>query len=63
MEFEIYLTTKKIDASSFKDNEPLMFDRWKKEFDLMHENSFTEQKKFQINKIRRKHQLVHQRVN
>ena len=54
MEFEAYLLIKKIDARSFENNEKVLFNLWKKEFELMHESSFTDQKKFEINKIRRK---------
>jgi hypothetical protein len=57
MEFEAYLLSKKIDANSFENNEKVLFHFWKKEFELMHESSFTDQRKFEINKIRRKFKL------
>ncbi|MHA8050072.1 hypothetical protein V7S79_03045 [Aquirufa sp. ROCK-SH2] len=58
MEFKEYLTSKKIDALSFEQNDEQLFLVWKKEFELMHASSFTDQKKFQINRIRRKYQLI-----
>jgi len=58
MEFREYLLSKNIDALSFEKNNQQLFLGWKKEFELMHASSFTEQKKFQINRIRRNHILV-----
>ncbi|MHA8066836.1 hypothetical protein V7S76_09145 [Aquirufa sp. ROCK2-A2] len=58
MEFDNYLASKKIDASSFKEKELDRYNVWKIEFEMMHETSFTDQKKFQINKIRRKYTLA-----
>ena len=58
MEFEEYLTSKKIDALSFQENDEQLFFVWKKEFELMHASNFTDQKKFQINRIRRKYKLI-----
>jgi hypothetical protein len=57
MEFEAYLISKKIDSKYFENTEKALFDLWKKEFELMHESSFTDQKRFEINKIRRKYKL------
>jgi hypothetical protein len=57
MNFEEYLTSKKIDAPAFKSAEPVLFQTWQMEFDQMHVNSFTVQKLNLINPIRRKYQL------
>ena len=57
MEFKEYLISKKIDTLSFEQNDKQLFFIWKKEFELMHASSFTDQKKFQINRIRRKYPL------
>jgi hypothetical protein len=55
--FEEYLTSKKIDAAAFEKAEPVLFHSWKGDFEQMHENSFTVQKLNLINPIRRKYQL------
>jgi len=55
--FTAYLKSKKIDTKSFFNAEKETFEKWKKEFDLMHPNSFTQQKLFLINKVRRNHPL------
>lgn len=60
MEFKEYLSSKNIDALSFEQNDEQLFFVWKKEFELMHASSFTDQKKFQINSIRRKYTLLPQ---
>jgi hypothetical protein len=57
MEFEEYLKQKKIDASIFKKNDPGRFDEWQELFQTMHPESFTAQKKFLINDIRRRYLL------
>jgi hypothetical protein len=57
MNFDDYLSSKKIDASAFKKAEPSLFQTWNSEFDQMHVNSFTVQKLNLINPIRRKYQL------
>jgi hypothetical protein len=58
VEFEDYLISKNIDAYLFKSAEPAVFQEWKEEFKVMHPESFTTQKKFKINPIRRKYQLL-----
>jgi hypothetical protein len=56
--FEEYLTSKKIDSAAFEKAEPVLFNSWKAEFEQMHPNSFTVQKLNLINPIRRKYQLM-----
>jgi len=56
--FEAYLSSKKIDSAAFKKAEPVLWESWRKEFDLIHPNSFTAQKLYLINPIRRKYQLA-----
>ncbi len=58
MDFDAYLVGKKIEAKKFKAAEQDLFDQLKVEFDQMHPNSFTAQKLFLINPIRRKYPLV-----
>lgn len=55
MEFEEYLSQKKIEARQFYQLEPEQYAAWKREFDQMSPASFTVQKKFLINDIRRKY--------
>lgn len=55
--FEEYLTGKRIDPQAFRDAEPQRFDSWKAEFEQMHPNSFTFQKLHLINPIRRRYPL------
>jgi hypothetical protein len=57
MTFEEYLVSKKIDQGLFKDAEPKLFQEWKIEFEQVHPNSFTSQKLYLINPIRRKYIL------
>jgi len=57
MTFEEYLISKKIDGDSFLKEEPTLFERWKREFTQLHPNSFTSQKLYLINPIRRKYPL------
>lgn len=53
MTFEEYLVSKKIEASAFKQQQPAEYEGWQQEFAQLHPNSFTAQKLFLINKIRR----------
>jgi hypothetical protein len=55
--FEAYLTSKKIDSAAFQKEEPELWVSWQKEFDLLHPNSFTAQKLYLINPVRRKYPL------
>ena len=57
MEFEEFLKNKKIDESLFKKNEQERWTEWKTLFEQMHPNSFTAQKKFLINDMRKKYLL------
>lgn len=53
MEFEDYLKSKKIDPEKFKNGNENQYVEFKKLFESIHPNSFTQQKLFLINKIRR----------
>ena len=54
MDFEEYLIQKKISSGLFAKGDPIRFDEFQKLFDQMHPDSFTAQKLFLINEIRRK---------
>lgn len=58
MDFESYLTSKRIDSVRFKTAEPALWQSWRTDFEQMHPNSFTVQKLNLINPIRRKYQLT-----
>jgi hypothetical protein len=53
--FDEYLNKKKIDATLFKTSEPELYNRFALAFEQMHEDSFTLQKLYFINAIRRKY--------
>ncbi|RJE71851.1 hypothetical protein [Reichenbachiella sp. MSK19-1] len=55
--FEAYLISKKIDSSKFKLEEKSLYDALQSDFDQMNANSFTQQKLFLINPLRRKYLL------
>jgi len=55
MEFEEYLSQKKIDVIAFKEADHKRFKEWSELFQTMHPESFTAQKKFLINDIRRRY--------
>ncbi|MCU0429681.1 MAG: hypothetical protein MUF42_06880 [Cytophagaceae bacterium] len=57
MSWDEYCNSKKINASGFKQAEPEKFEELKVLFEQVHPASFTEQKKFLINMIRRKYPL------
>jgi hypothetical protein len=57
MEFSDYLAQKNICSTSFLAGDPSLFQTWTTAYNLLHPNSFTEQNKFIINKIRRKYPL------
>ena len=57
MSFEEYLREKKIDASLFKSNEPDRWHEWNTIFIEVSPASFTAQKLYLINPIRRKYPL------
>lgn len=58
MQFNDYLALKKIDAAHFQANEPALYTEWKSLFEQIHPDSFTVQKKFLLNNVRRKHHLL-----
>ncbi len=57
MSFEEYLISKKIDPKAFKRNSGDQFESLKTLFEQVHPNSFTAQKLFLINDIRRSNPL------
>ena len=57
MTFEEYLSSKRIDSNLFFLKEKQLWTSWKKEFEQIHPSSFTAQKLYLINPIRRKYQL------
>ena len=57
LSFSAYLLQKKINEVTFFASEKVIFMDWKSLFDQIHPDSFTLQKKFHINKIRRKFPL------
>lgn len=57
MKFDDYLAQKNINAVFFRQQEPETYEQWKHIFEQIHPESFTAQKKFLLNDIRRKYQL------
>lgn len=57
MTFEEYCQSKKIDAKAFATGDPKKWMELKELFEQVHPNSFTQQKKFLINNIRRTYLL------
>ncbi len=55
MNFIDYLRLKKIDPVRFAEAEPALFAAWASLFEQMSPDSFTAQKKFLLNPIRRKY--------
>jgi hypothetical protein len=55
--FQEYLISKKIDAVAFQQAEAEQFEEWQREFEQQSANSFTAQKLYLINPIRRKYPL------
>ena len=62
-EFVNYLLKKRIDAAEFRKGEPEMFSEWEKLFLTVHPDSFTAQKLFLINPIRRSYPLQEAEAN
>ena len=62
MDFEEYLNQKKIDGEAFSKGDPNRFDEFRFLFEQMHPNSFTSQKLFLINEIRRKFPVVKDKI-
>lgn len=58
MNFEEYLVQKKIDGEAFRRKKPAQYAEWKALFEELHPESFTAQKKFLINNIRREFLLT-----
>lgn len=63
MKLEAYLISKKIDPEIFRDKEPALWKSWEHELEQMHPNSFTAQKLYLINPIRRKYPLKSEPVS
>jgi hypothetical protein len=57
MDFIEYLTKKKIDSEAFRKEDLSRFQEWERLFYQVHPESFTAQKKFYINDIRRAYLL------
>ena len=57
MTFDEYLINKKIDSAAFKAAEPSRWKEWQDLFGQLSEQSFTAQKLYLINPVRRKYQL------
>ena len=51
--YEEYLSKKKIDSEAFQEKNEALWNEWKNLFQLLHPDSFTAQKLFLINQIRR----------
>lgn len=58
MNFEEYLSKKKINSAAFKEAEPVRWSEWEREYAQLHPDSFTQQKLYLINPIRRKYPLT-----
>jgi hypothetical protein len=56
--FEAYCRKKKIDPDLFLQSDPERYQEWKTLFEQIHPDSFTEQKKFLINPIRKQYLLI-----
>jgi hypothetical protein len=55
MTFEEYLVSKKINAVTFQKGESAQFLEWQQLFEQVHPDSFTAQKKFLLNEVRRRY--------
>ena len=58
MDFTQYCEIKKIDVLRFKMEEPELYNELESYFQEIHPESFTQQKKFLINPIRRKYPML-----
>jgi hypothetical protein len=63
VDFEAYLLSKKIDSVAFLGAEKELWKAWKLEFDQMNPKSFTVQKLYLINPVRRKYPLKQEQEN
>lgn len=57
MNFEEYLISKKIDSQAFRAAEPALWNEWNGLFEAMSPASFTAQKLYLINPLRRKYAM------
>ncbi len=57
MSFEEYLVQKKIDGPAFRQAEPARYAEWETLFPNLHPESFTMQKKFLLNDVRRRYPM------
>ncbi len=57
MNFEEYLVSKKIDSQAFRTAQPALWNEWNGLFEAMSPASFTAQKLYLINPVRRKYVL------
>jgi hypothetical protein len=57
MTFEDYLSGKKIDPDLFRAGEPSRWEEFRASFEGVHPDSFTAQKKFLLNNLRRRYLL------
>ena len=57
MTFEEYLVSKKINVVAFQNGEAARFVEWQQLFEQVHPDSFTAQKKFLLNDVRRRYLL------
>ncbi|HLT71408.1 MAG TPA: hypothetical protein VKZ75_02090 [Cyclobacteriaceae bacterium] len=57
MTFEEYLIGKKIDSQRFREQEPEVWIAWEQDFKQQHPASFSAQKLYLINPLRRKYHL------
>ncbi len=53
-QFHLYLISKKIDPSAFEQGEKALYQEFERAFTHIHPASFTAQKLFLLNKLRRK---------
>ena len=58
MNFEEYLISKKIDPDKLKSGDEALYKNFNRMFDEIHPDSFTQQKLFLINNLRRKYLLI-----
>jgi hypothetical protein len=58
LSFDAYCRKKKIDPDLFLRSDPERYKEWKTIFNQVHPDSFTEQKKFLINPLRKKYLLI-----
>ncbi|OUT93536.1 MAG: hypothetical protein CBB92_14615 [Flammeovirgaceae bacterium TMED32] len=53
-DFHLYLISKKIDPSAFERGDNPLYQEFERAFTYLHQSSFTSQKLFLLNKLRRK---------